>query len=239
VGDKLFAVPVEAFRLRSKAGERDRLTLAVDEATLKNAPGFDQDNWPRFSDQAWREKVKKHYGDLKGNRPLREGADIEVRAGDTDISVDVENNRSRQRNANSAADPEVHQERAETIRRTSEIIGMAVMNEDNDELGAVDDIVIDLDRGTVNYLAISYGGVLGLGDKLLAVPLDAVDWRRPAGEESAFSLVWNIEPQMLKDAPGFDQDDWPATADPYWGGESRRLDRAQRQEAASDRVERK
>lgn len=59
LGNKLFAVPWRSLRIDSDAQE---FVLDVDKETLDNAPGFDQDNWPDFSDRTWGETVFAHYG---------------------------------------------------------------------------------------------------------------------------------------------------------------------------------
>lgn len=59
VGEKLFAVP---WSLLSVDTDNERLTLDVDEQLLDDSPGFDPDNWPSFSDMAWRSSVDRHFG---------------------------------------------------------------------------------------------------------------------------------------------------------------------------------
>ncbi len=59
IGNKLFAVPWSALTLDREAHE---FVLNVDKETLDNAPGFDQDNWPDFSDAAWGTSIYEYYG---------------------------------------------------------------------------------------------------------------------------------------------------------------------------------
>lgn len=59
LGNKLFAVPWQSLVLDEEAHE---FVLDVDKETLENAPGFDQDNWPDFSDPTWGATVYAHYG---------------------------------------------------------------------------------------------------------------------------------------------------------------------------------
>lgn len=96
--------------------------------------------------------------------------------------------------------------------RSSQIVGMRVKNAQDENLGTVNDIVIDMEAGKVRYLALSYGGFLGLGDKLFAVPHDAFQVRRDENAE-AVHLVLDISTEKLKEAPGFDQNNWPNFAD--------------------------
>ena len=59
IGDKYFAVPLEAFRSDTKS---EKLVLDVDKAVLENAPGFPKDNWPSTADDSFIESVYTHYG---------------------------------------------------------------------------------------------------------------------------------------------------------------------------------
>ncbi|EXI73465.1 MAG: PRC-barrel domain protein [Candidatus Accumulibacter sp. SK-11] len=74
--------------------------------------------------------------------------------------------------------------------------------------------MLDLSNGTVAYAVLSFGGFLGMGDKLFAVPwhalkLDTVNKR----------FVLNVEKERLRDAPGFDKGHWPNMADQSWARE--------------------
>ncbi|MFW5693378.1 MAG: PRC-barrel domain-containing protein [Thermoguttaceae bacterium] len=97
--------------------------------------------------------------------------------------------------------------------RASELIGMDVYNSEGDALGSVYDIVIDPRSGRVRYAALSYGGFLGFGDKLVAVPWEAftVQSIQARGE---YQLVLNATEEQIKGASGFDQDKWPNFAEP-------------------------
>jgi sporulation protein YlmC with PRC-barrel domain len=59
VGEKLFAVP---WALIGVDGDKKRLLLDLDEEVLEDSPGFDPDNWPSFSDMAWREDIHRYFG---------------------------------------------------------------------------------------------------------------------------------------------------------------------------------
>ena len=74
--------------------------------------------------------------------------------------------------------------------------------------------MIDLRSGRIAYAVLSFGGILGMGDKLFAIPwsaltLDTVDHK----------FILNAGKQSLEAAPGFDKDNWPDMADHAWGSE--------------------
>jgi len=104
----------------------------------------------------------------------------------------------------------------DSAHRASEVIGMTVKNPAGKDLGTVNDFVIDLNSGHVRYFALSYGGWLGLGNKLFAVPHEKFQVRRFA-DSNKFYLVLDISEETLKNAPGFDQSAWPDFAtDSQW-----------------------
>ena len=89
--------------------------------------------------------------------------------------------------------------------------GNDVYNKDNEDLGDIKEIMLDVPTGRVAYAVLSFGGFLGMGDKLFAVPwsalkLDTVNKR----------FVLDVSKERLKEAPGFDKDAWPDMADPAW-----------------------
>ena len=91
----------------------------------------------------------------------------------------------------------------------SSINGTEVTDPSGDSLGNVEDLMIDLNSGKVTYAVLSFGGFLGIGDKLFAVPIEAMRINTDKEE-----FVLNESKERLKDAPGFDKDNWPSTADP-------------------------
>lgn len=82
--------------------------------------------------------------------------------------------------------------------RASVLMGKDVRNAQNEDLGDIKDLVIDVTNGRVRYVVLSFGGFLGLGDKLFAYPVRAF---KPAADRD--ELVLTVDKQRLKDAPGF------------------------------------
>jgi hypothetical protein len=75
-------------------------------------------------------------------------------------------------------------------------------------LGDIKDIVFDTTAGRVAYAVLGFGGVLGLGEKLFAIPWSELQESRGLG---TFTL--DVDKQVLQEAPGFDKDHWPQTAE--------------------------
>ena len=95
----------------------------------------------------------------------------------------------------------------------SKIIGEAVVNRQNEDLGKIHELVIDAKEGRLAYAVLSFGGFMGMGNKLFAVP-----WRAFEFAKLENKLILNVDKEKLKAAPGFDQDaKWPDFADRTWG----------------------
>jgi sporulation protein YlmC with PRC-barrel domain len=95
-----------------------------------------------------------------------------------------------------------------TVLSASSIDGNGIRNRQGEDLGKVKDLMIDLTNGSVTYAVVAYGGFLGMGDKLFAVPFEALT---VDPENHAFIL--DVSKENLEEAPGFDKDDWPNFAD--------------------------
>ncbi len=91
------------------------------------------------------------------------------------------------------------------------LIGNEVYNLKDENLGDIKEIMLDMRSGRVSYAVLSFGGFLGLGEKLFAVPWNAL---KLDTENKRFVL--DVETERLESAPGFNQDAWPDMADQSW-----------------------
>jgi sporulation protein YlmC with PRC-barrel domain len=94
------------------------------------------------------------------------------------------------------------------------LTGEKVVNEAGDGLGEITHIMLDIEEGKIAYAVLSFGGFLGFGDKLFAVP-----WHSLAVDVANKWFVLNVDKDKLKNAPGFDKNHWPSMADPKWAEE--------------------
>lgn len=90
----------------------------------------------------------------------------------------------------------------------STLIGDPVLNTAGDDLGKLEDLMIDLDTGCIVYAVLSFGGFLGMGDKLFAIP-----WASLRVDLEEECLRMDIDQETLEKAPGFDKDNWPEPKD--------------------------
>lgn len=100
--------------------------------------------------------------------------------------------------------------------KASSLVGMEVRNTQNEKLGEIKDLAIDLPSGKIAYAVLSVGGFLGIGDKYVAVPPSAF---HVAPDEH--TIVLDADKAKVQNAPGFAKNDWPDvkadnTFSSYW-----------------------
>ena len=91
------------------------------------------------------------------------------------------------------------------------ICGGSVLGADGETLGSITELMVDTDSGAIAYAVLSYGGVLGVGEKLFAVP-----WRCFAIDAVSGEVRLDVPRERLDELPGFDKDAWPTEADPVF-----------------------
>ena len=90
--------------------------------------------------------------------------------------------------------------------------GDKVTNAKGQDLGRVEEIMLDLEKGRIAYVVLSFGRVNWMpNDKLFAVPWGALTI---SFHDKKFIL--NVSQETLKSAPGFDRNKWPEVADFGW-----------------------
>lgn len=95
----------------------------------------------------------------------------------------------------------------------SKIIGEAVVNLQNENVGKIHELVIDAKKNRVAYVVLTFGGFMGMGNKLFAIPWEAFTFSATENK-----LILNVDKEKLKTAPGFEKDDkWPDFSDTVWG----------------------
>jgi sporulation protein YlmC with PRC-barrel domain len=99
-----------------------------------------------------------------------------------------------------------------SVLSASSLIGHKVYNSQGETLGDIKDVMLDVDLGRVAYAVLSFGGFMGMGDKLFALPFEAFRLDRANDR-----ILLDVPKDKLKNAPGFDRDKWPSTADRTWG----------------------
>lgn len=109
--------------------------------------------------------------------------EVTVRTEEPEVTVETttseDQSRDQQAEQQQAADQPAEQEPAATDSerlqaRAEEIIGQEVINQNGEEVGDVEDLVVRRGDGEI-YAVIGVGGFLGLGEKSIAVPFSELD----------------------------------------------------------------
>jgi hypothetical protein len=99
-----------------------------------------------------------------------------------------------------------------TLLRGQFLFTYRVKSPQGEDLGKIEEIMIDMELGRVAYAILSFGGFLGLGNKWVPVPWDALTLQP---DEKV--LVLNIEKERLQKAPNFEPSTLPDLANHQWG----------------------
>ena len=94
------------------------------------------------------------------------------------------------------------------ILSSSSITGHNVYNLKDENIGDIKDLMIDPNTAEVVYAVLSFGGFMGIGNKLFAIPLKALQFT-----DNNDTIRLDVSKEKLENAPSFDEDNWPTTAD--------------------------
>lgn len=94
------------------------------------------------------------------------------------------------------------------ILSSSTITGQNVYNLKDENIGDIKDLMIDPNNAEVVYAVLAFGGFLGIGSKYFAIPIEALQFN-----EKDETIRLDVNKEKLENAPSFDKDNWPMTAD--------------------------
>jgi sporulation protein YlmC with PRC-barrel domain len=158
MGEKYFAMPWRLIEVGQRGtDDKPRATLGLDQETLKKAPGFDKSKWPDMANATWAAQVDEYYR-ARGETARPDGA-TEPKGSGTDGASGVDRA--------PASKPFAH-------RRLSNLIGMDVVDLGHKEIAEVEDFVVDTKFATIDGALLSFGGTLGMGEKLVLVASEAL-----------------------------------------------------------------
>lgn len=105
----------------------------------------------------------------------------------------------------------VHKGPGPELMGANTLTGNDVYNKQDEDLGDISEIMIDIRSGRVSYAVLTFGSFLGMGGKLFAVPWEALQL-----DTKNKRFVLDVNKERLKEAPGFDKEEWPDMANPSW-----------------------
>jgi sporulation protein YlmC with PRC-barrel domain len=111
----------------------------------------------------------------------------------------------------------------EKLIRVGRFTDFDLRNTADEDLGEVEDLVVDLNAGMVENAIVEFGGFLGLGEKAVAVPWQQFQLDQTTPDQEFFLL--DVEKETLEQAPQIENMDetlphWPQPINPNWAGES-------------------
>lgn len=108
-----------------------------------------------------------------------------------------------------------------TFLPTTIIKGSKVVNVKEEHLGKIEEIMIDSERGRVAYAVLSFGGLLGIGNKKFVIPWESLERNRD-------DYILRVDKSVLEKSEGFEKEEWSLNRDelanvyklfgiqPYW-----------------------
>ncbi|MCD6050153.1 MAG: antigen, partial [Verrucomicrobia bacterium] len=206
IGDRQIAVPPSALH-HDVAQKVVHLDSTKDR--LKAAPKFEMSKWNEYSATNHLRTVYGYYGEepaltfIENDRAERNEAPdtISVRRPDGTW----ENRTERQ------ARTMIPSSRLAQVQKASKVIGMSVKNKQDEKLGDVNNLLVDLTSGRIVAVVVSSGGFIGLGDDLSAVPSSALSYN---ADRNALQL--DATKDMLSRAPHFKSNQWPDFSEPTY-----------------------
>lgn len=198
MGERHTAVPPSRVQFRETGKP---LHFDITREKLKSAPAFEMSDWKAFYDSDRVQESYRYFGD---ERPF--------------ISTDAKDNLPA---VVSSANGLGH------VQRATKLMGLTVENLREENIGTVENLIVDLSAGRVMAVIVSTGGFLGMGDTLSVIPPTALRFN---SEHDRLRL--DTTKEALRDAPSFKSSEWPDFAQrDYTAG----VYRAYKQEAYLER----
>lgn len=208
-GDKLYPVPFQNLKFQGETCQ-----LKFDRTKLQTAPSISDDQFAQLSDQTMLTRIHQHYG----VQPYWQssGSIDAPRPGVSPPASPPGSDRpgGMDRPGEPGAKPMAG---TRALVKGDDLIGAKVENMRNDNLGEIEDLMVDVNNGRLAYCVVSRGGFLGVGEDLQAVPFKALTIRSTRNELNA--IVLNIDEARFKEAPTFSRREWPQMDSAEWGRE--------------------
>jgi len=213
VGDTLRAVPPEALH-HDVVGKV--LHLDVDKQKLETAPTFKMSKWAECSDSDHLSGVYGYYGEEAALNFIQRG----------DAVLDEHRNKEAAPNTASTREATDTWEndrisvesrsmipilRLSQVQKASQVIGTPVRNQQEEKLGKVQNLLVDLGSGRIVAIVVTTGEYLGIADELSVVPPTAL---RFTADRDALQI--DASKDMLSHAPHFRADQWPDLSQPSY-----------------------
>ncbi|MEX0773633.1 MAG: PRC-barrel domain-containing protein [Balneolales bacterium] len=217
-GGNMYAVAPSAL---SYSQEEEQLTLDIDRQEFMQAESIDSETWIDEDREMLGQNRVFRYEEQSGNGEWG-AAESEGYREENGTRQDGESNNNNNNNEattgqeagvvqNEMDDQQINQPRG---AKASELLGDDIVNQEDANLGSLNDLAIHLQNNRIVYAVVRGGGFLGIGASLRAVPPQAIQ-HRPEQEQ----LIINIDEERWGDAPTYDKEELAEMTDETQGGE--------------------
>jgi sporulation protein YlmC with PRC-barrel domain len=217
IGAKLYPIPWQAARYNR---QNERIVVDLSENQLDSAPNFSGDSWPDLASPTWRQRVHSFYQTrgMGGSQEQfhRQQDNMNGSGGPRQMDNDNEFNRRTAYEQGATRAP-MGSDGADVVTssrliRASKLMDKSLRNTQDQRIGSIEDLAIDLSSGKVEYAVVGAGGgFLGMDKDLHAVPWDAVRY-----DASRETIMLDASKQKIENAPSFKRDEWSNLSDPAW-----------------------
>jgi len=211
LGDTLTALPPGALHC-DVAQKTVRLDSTKEK--LQQCPKIELSKLGECCDSNHLAAVYQHYGEDRELNYIQVGnlpPDGQHDTSTAPLTVSTGEADSAQRHGSSTAQCLIPSARLAQLQRASKLMGTSVNNLQDEKLGKVENLLVDLPAGRVVAIVVSSGGFLGMGDELSAVPPTAL---RFTPDHATLQL--DTTKDLLSSAPHFKNNHWPDFAQPVY-----------------------
>ncbi|HLX27535.1 MAG TPA: PRC-barrel domain-containing protein [Casimicrobiaceae bacterium] len=186
VGDNLFAVPITAFR---PTADGSGLVVDIDNDKLEHAPSFNRDQWPDFNSSDYTSRVDRYYASQGSSESqTSDAAQAKHEGAGPHASV--------------------------ALWRASRLIGRDVDNKQGDDVGKINDLVVNMRNGRVRYVLLQYDKPSSLDAERWALPIAALNFN-----DTHRDVVLNASPEQMDTSRALGNADvsgYPVAVEQYW-----------------------
>jgi len=168
IGAKYTAIPWEKLDIRH-VNNKWAVNLPLTKEALEHAPLIESDNYRELTNAQWVSRMREYFATQLGPGAAKEGD-------------------------RKATSPEA----TTTMYRASKILGAALRNAQSENLGSVEDLLLDR-NSKVAFAIVGHGGVLGIGESYIPVPWSKLSFTDR--EDTGLVATINSNKEQLEKAP--------------------------------------
>jgi hypothetical protein len=211
IGDTLTPVPPEA--LHCDAAHKV-LRLDADKEKLKGAPKFEASNWAEYSDSNHLAEVYRYYGEEPAFTFIRSGDAVvegqpSANGSPSTVSTRQTDGTWEKNHFANGSQCMIPESRLGQVQKATKLMGLSVKNLQDEKVGNVENLLLDLPSGRIVAVIVSSGGFIGIDDELSAIPPTTL--RFTAARDA---LHLDVSKETLSNAAHFKANQWPDFSQP-------------------------